>query len=334
VLNYLRCKTLVFLLRVLFVEDAVLLVPESGTSKEVMAGVCRVAVEKTVIAVAASVAEITRESRIGARAALKIPLAFHGDEGTIHGGDEPGHRFTAEDASFRVVNVETGSAVLAVPEVIPAAVLHLDVLIRSVNGGQLQLPELFFEVTEEGGTRERLYFFIVLFLRELLILVAVLLVPEVTAEEAVLDADAIVEERGERAIRAEFGGEELIAIGAVDAFVAEFDFFAVTVIHAVPTLDDFSAIQTTFRAHCGKNEIAVLVFDGNVRVIAVLIIEDIDAKTRYVLLEFRELFEERSTEVKWPSACRRIPAVAEVARGAVDGEGFIRSVDGNCLLLA
>jgi len=159
-----------------------------------MRGINRIAVEEVVIPVPASKAERGGRCCVRATATFEVPLALHGDERTIHGRFESSHRLIAESGIFRMVNIEAHGAVFAVPQIIPSAVLHLDILIRTMNGRFFQLPKLLLQIIQGIGTFECPHLRFVLLLRELLIQVTVLFVPQITAEATVLDSDAIEKE--------------------------------------------------------------------------------------------------------------------------------------------
>ena len=70
----------------------------------------------------------------------------------------------------------------------------------------------------------------------------------------------------------------------------------------------------------GKGEVAVAAPVGIAAVVAVLIADTVQGKTRHRLLQFGELFKERPGEVIRSSVMQRVPGVAPIGIGFVDRE--------------
>jgi len=92
-------------------------------------------------------------------------------------------------------------------------------------------------------------------------------VAESCAAEAVLAADTVFEELTVRAVLAVFAEVEVVAIEAVEAFVAKFAFLD-HAIHAVFTFDEGASVHAIFGpgADC---HVAVLVGEAKVCVFAI-----------------------------------------------------------------
>ena len=141
-----------------------------------------------------------------------------------------------------------------------------------------------------------------------------------------LYADAIEQERRERAVLTEFREEELVAINAVCALVTELDLLRITAVHAIAAPDHFSCVETPLGTDRRKDKVAILIADGDIRVVTILVIEHIDAETRNVMLEHSELFEEWPSEINLSGVGLRAPSVREETLRAVHRVQFLRGV--------
>ena len=72
---------------------------------------------------------------------------------------------------------------------------------------------------------------------------------------------------------------------------------AIARVHAVAGIRELPRVEAPLAPGGGKRQIAISVFYGDVRVLAVLALEYIDTKTRDGMLEFCELLKERTMDI-------------------------------------
>src|SRR3989344_5607413 len=213
----------ILFLRVLLVQDAVLLLAHSCASKAVLASRAVAAIFKVGIIGRACRAKFQVVCIVPAGSALVHALGFITPRSIVHCG------FCIEDACavlavFQVCAVYAVMCILRIEQVVPAAVLYLLHLDEAVwlCEGELQRfsPQRFHSSC--CMKCHFLLFLRVLFFAELLIEKHVLLLAQVHASDAVAASDAVSHRKAIGTVEAVYAVAAAVALGAVYALVAEF----------------------------------------------------------------------------------------------------------------
>lgn len=148
------------------------------------------------------------------------------------------------------------------------------------------------------------------FLRTRLIEDVILLIHHIDAPEAILAALAIGKKCGVAAVLAVFGVEKRITIVAVDALVAPLTVEGKKAVDCVLAAMEVCRVIAILIIIGGEDEITVFISRGEVRVIAVFILESkIHGRQRHLIAEVFPLIEERPAEIERTAVGERIPLV-------------------------
>jgi limonene-1,2-epoxide hydrolase len=159
---------------------------------------------------------------------------------------------------------------------------------------------------------------LVLFLGVLDVQDAVLLLPEVHAEEAVTAANAVKEEGAIAAVRAIFGPEKPFAVVAIVDVVASAALMREREIAAVLAFLQPIAVQTILVVAALEDEVAIPAIGDEVAVFGILDIGHGHVHAWHSERELMELLEERARKIKVTAILERIPPIPPPFLVAVD----------------
>jgi len=235
VINNFRYERFILFLGILFIEDAVRCTLHVATAETVLAAVGE---EATVGEIGIIDEDLTAEEDVvtvvADNSAFVTLVDFRSILVDVPAALGAEHELITVCEILAILHIEAGAAILAVLEVVSAAMLEI-VSARGLHDHPFfHFPYFFSEglVLLMGSEINVLHLLFVLCARELDIFKAVLAFPQTCAEETILATDAILEKRARVAVHAVLAPDEAVRFVYVHVVVAELAMEVIEAVHA------------------------------------------------------------------------------------------------------
>src|SRR3989344_831942 len=335
VLYDLRHQGLVLILRILLIQDAVLLAPDGNATEQVLGAV---AVEPVPDAV-----------RIPDDSAERAVAVVHPDTyALVHHLRLSACARTGVVGILEAIGPPVGilhvlrlprqvEAVIAIPgilDVIPHHVLGAVDVRVAVDGPQAQFLQLFAQPGEAlPGVQTQFGGFLLIFLFGILpVEDTIAFVPQAGAGDAIRTVRAVIQEIGVAAALRVPAEEQTVGILAVDVLVPVFSFVADVGIRRVLAVRYPVAVDGILVVPAGGDQVAILMLDREIAVLGVHRLAVEKREERGLLQKLLELLEKGFVEIVAAAVGQRIPFVRPPEIQVIDAQAPVRGINGNYVL--